>query len=99
MALTDDQKARLKAKLLAVMSNKAFTPENFSWPIIENGINSLSDEEKDRIAKSLAGSGDEIASFIRIKLRDAILAELSPQIDIVLSQDYVPIDFLAEVLL
>lgn len=99
MPLTDNQVKELRSKLVQVLANKAFTPDQFSWQAIENGINALSDDEKNRIAKSLVGSGDDIVTFIKSKLRDAIITQIEPSVDSIIASGYVPIDFLYEVLL
>lgn len=97
--MTPEQLAQLKTRLLDILVTKNLQPDNLTWADIEVGINNLTQQEKDRIAASLAGSGDSITSFIQQKLRQNIEAILEPEIEMVLQAGAMPIDLLYKVLL
>lgn len=99
MPLNNKQTKQLRDILVKILSDKALTPDSLSWQVIEDGINSLTIEEKEKIAKSLAGSGEDISIFIHKKLRNAIEEQVALQVQPILDSGIVTLDFLYSVLL
>lgn len=97
MALSTQQKAQLKAKLVSKLSENAAA--NLTWDDLQVGIDTLSDDDKRKILRSLVGGGEDIRAFINTKLQQASNAAVSVEVDAILANDMVPIDLLYRVML
>lgn len=94
--LTNSEKEKLKKILIRIETNKILS--DITWLQVESGINNLSDQEKDRIVKSLIGGADGIKEFIQAKLKQSINDQVELSVDTILTQETVPIDYLYRVL-
>jgi hypothetical protein len=100
MSLTVDQLALLRSALIKILADQTMNPNAFTWSTIENGINNLTQDEKDYIAKSLVSADlSAVSLFIKEKLRASIEKEVAVEVDSILDTGLIPIDFVSKVLL
>lgn len=96
MSLSNEQKVILKYKLTRKLVESSIA--SLSWTDIQSGIDGLSSDDKDKIVKALAGSGDNISALINARLRSYAEQAVIVEVDAIITQDFVPIELLYKVM-
>ena len=96
MALTAEQKAKLKIKLTLKLVEVAGA--SLTWDDLQLGIDNLSDDDKTKIVKAVAGGGESVINLINTRLRSYVEQSVTGEVNTILAQDFVPIELLYKVM-